>query len=57
MSENEKLTQKELMKKFLEDKKNKNNQEGQKFLREKNASSKSTSKAKRSYNGGGFFDK
>ncbi len=57
MSENEKLTQQEMMKKFLEEKKNKNSKENQKFLREKNATAQSTAKAKRSYNGGGFFDK
>ncbi len=57
MSENKKSTQQELMKKFLEEKKNKNSEDGPKALRPQKSSTQSTSKAKRSHNGGGFFDK
>ncbi len=57
MSENKLTKQQELMKKFLEDKKNKNaNGEG-KVLRPEKGVAQSTAKAKRSHNGGGFFDK
>ncbi len=52
-----KVSQQELMKRFLEEKKNKNNQDNQKSLRPEKSTSQSTSKPKRSHNGGGFFDK
>ncbi len=57
MEKNKKMTQKELMKKFLEDKKNKEVKGITKSLRPEKSSSKSISKVKRSHNGGGFFDK
>ncbi len=57
MSENKKISQQELMKKFLEEKKNKGNQGSAKALRPEKGTSQSTSKAKRCHNGGGFFDK
>ncbi len=57
MSENEKATQQELMKKFLEEKKNNGNSDSPNKFKPNNKLTKSTSKAKRSYNGGGFFDK
>lgn len=56
MSEDKKLTQKELMKKYIEEKKQKSNGTQKDFAPHK-ASIQSTSKMKRSYNGGGFFDK
>ncbi len=50
-------TQQELMKKFLEEKKNKNNQANSKALRPEKGVKQSTAKPKRCHNGGGFFDK
>ncbi len=50
-------TQQELMKKFLEEKKNKGAQGNSKPMRPEKGTSQSTSKAKRCHNGGGFFDK
>lgn len=57
MSDENKATQQELMKKYLEEQKHKNSNGNKKFTREKDKSTKSTSKVKRSHNGGGFFDK
>ncbi len=57
MSEDKKLTQQELMKKFLAEKKNKNGIGGNKPLRPEKGVKQSTAKAKRCHNGGGFFDK
>ncbi|MFV0518963.1 MAG: hypothetical protein ACK5LY_01695 [Lachnospirales bacterium] len=57
MSKDTKMTQQELMRKFLEDKKGKNQQDNQKFLRNGKSKPQATSKAFRSHNGGGFFDK
>ncbi len=57
MSQNKLTKQQELMKKFLDDKKNKNLQGDGKVLRPEKGVSQQTAKAKRSHNGGGFFDK
>ncbi len=57
MSESKKSTQQELMKKFLEEKKNKGGQGASKTLRPEKGTTQSTAKAKRCHNGGGFFDK
>ncbi len=57
MSEDKKATQQDLMKKFLEEKRNKNGQGNNKTLRPEKGVKQSTAKAKRCHNGGGFFDK
>ncbi len=57
MSAKKLTTQQELMKKFLEEKKMKNAQGEGKTLRPEKGVAQSTAKAKRSHNGGGFFDK
>ncbi len=57
MSETKKATQQEMMKKFLDEKKNNGNRGNGKPLRPEKGATQSTSKAKRCHNGGGFFDK
>ncbi len=57
MSKDKLSKQQEMMKKFLEDKKNKNLHADGKALRPEKGVAQSTAKAKRSHNGGGFFDK
>ncbi len=57
MSQSKLTKQQEMMKKFLEDKKSKNAHTDGKTLRPEKGVTQSTSKAKRSHNGGGFFDK
>ncbi len=57
MSETKKVTQQEMMKKFLEEKKSNGSKGNGKTLRPEKGTTQSTSKAKRCHNGGGFFDK
>ncbi len=57
MSKGNQSKQQEMMKKFLEEKKNKNSQGNGKALRPEKGTKQSTAKAKRCHNGGGFFDK